>query len=326
MNAHAGLQPTTATLVGDFGGTHARLGLMFSLEDGPQEVQVFESRLFSGAEELIRTYVQETGAVLPEFAALAVASAVTGDQVTLTNSPWSFSRRRLMQALQLKRLVVINDFTALALSLTGLQAQDLTDLGGVPELDPLGPKALIGAGTGLGVSGLLPNGQGGWVPIAGEGGHATVAPNGQLESAVVQALAREFGHVSAERVLSGPGLVNLYEAVCRVNGVRAVSMTPSEVLRLGENREDAACDQALECFCSFLGGAAGNLALTLGATGGIYIGGGIAPRLLSRLAGGGFRRAFEAKGRFSAYLQKIPTRVLDANPAHALRGAACALT
>jgi glucokinase len=251
---------------------------------------------------------------------------VTGDQVTLTNSPWSFSRRRLMQALQLKRLVVINDFTALALSLTGLQAQDLTDLGGVPELDPLGPKALIGAGTGLGVSGLLPNGQGGWVPIAGEGGHATVAPNGQLESAVVQALAREFGHVSAERVLSGPGLVNLYGAVCRVNGVRAVSMTPSEVLRLGENREDAACDQALECFCSFLGGAAGNLALTLGATGGIYIGGGIAPRLLSRLAGGGFRRAFEAKGRFSAYLQKIPTRVLDANPAHALRGAACALT
>lgn len=323
-------------LVADIGGTHARLALALppreqgAAESGPAALErphVFECRRFSGVEELVVEYLQTCGHPPVRRAALAVATAVTGDLVQFTNRAWSFSRQALQAGFGWETLLVINDFTALAMSLPGLQPADLMALPGAETQPPLalGPKALLGAGTGLGMSGLLPDGRGGWVAIAGEGGHATLAPNGSLEAAVAAWLQRRYSHVSTERVLSGEGLVNLYNAVCHVNGLQAQELKPPEVVERGLSGRDAACDQALDCFCSFLGGAAGNWALALGSTGGVYIGGGIAPRLMSRLAQGRFRQFFEAKGRLSPLLRRMPTWVLVDQPFPALRGAAAAL-
>ena len=312
-------------LVADIGGTNARLALSPTGQGELRHVRSYECRLFAGPAELIGHYLRDVGqAAAPLRASLAVATAVTQDSVSLTNLSWTFSQRALQSQLGLERLVVINDFTALALSLTALGADDVHQIGAGCALS-MGPRGLVGAGTGLGVSGLLPDGTGGWVPIAGEGGHATVAPSSDLEAAIVAYLKRYFTHVSAERVLSGPGLVNLYTAICYVNGTQARELGPAEVLQLGEARQDTACDQALDCFCSFLGGLAGNWALGLGATGGVYVGGGIAPRLIDRLSRGGFRKAFESKGRLTAYLESIPTWVITAPVSPALSGAATAL-
>lgn len=323
-------------LVADIGGTNARLALALphgtpgAAESGSvalEHPRMFECRRFSGVEELVFEYLRACGDPPVRRAALAVATAVTADQIQFTNLAWSFSRQALQEAFGWETLLLLNDFTALAMSLPGLQPAELMALPGTETQPPLalGPKALLGAGTGLGMSGLLPDGRGGWVAIAGEGGHATLAPNGSLEGAVAACLQRWFSHVSIERVLSGEGLVNLYNAVCHVNGLHAQLLKPAEVVERGLAGRDAACDQALDCFCSFLGGAAGNWALALGATGGVYIGGGIAPRLMSRLVQGRFRQSFEAKGRLSPLLRRTPTWVLVDQPYPALRGAAAAL-
>lgn len=308
-------------LVADIGGTNARLALWSPQAEALMHTRVYECRTYPGIQDLIHHYLADCGHPRVRAASVAVATAITGDVVTLTNNDWSFSQSALRAEFRWEVLHLLNDFTALALSLVSLDPDDRVPIGGgTPQAG--GPLALIGAGTGLGMSGLLPTGQGGWVPLSGEGGHGTIAPNGPLEVAVVACLQRYFGHVSAERALSGQGLVNLYSAVCYVNGLQADTLQPEDVVERGLSRQDTACDQALDCFCSILGGAAGNWALALGATGGLYIGGGIAPRLLGRLAEGGFRAAFESKGRLSGYLRRIPTWVIRDQPHHALRGAA----
>lgn len=322
----------------DIGGTHARLALVKGAPatptasgdavrpDGePMQAQVLECRRYDGVEDLITAYLESCGNPSVHCAALAVATAVTGDRIKLTNRAWAFSRQALQARFGWDELLVLNDFTALALSLPTLKAGDLMSIPAAEAQADAGPKALLGAGTGLGMSGLLPDGRGGWVAIAGEGGHATIAPHGGLENAVAACLQRYFSHVSTERVLSGEGLVNLYNAVCYVNGLPAQALQPAEVVERGLNGQDPSCDQALDCFCSFLGGAAGNWALSLGATGGVYIGGGVAPRLIQRLSRGRFREAFESKGRLAPYLRCIPTWVLRDQPFPALRGAAYAL-
>jgi glucokinase len=187
-----------------------------------------------------------------------------------------------------------------------------------------GSAALLGPGTGLGVSGLLP-GPAGWVPISGEGGHVTLGSADPFEAAVLAELAARFGHVSAERALSGPGLENLYRATCRVLGRPALELAAPAISAAALARQDAACEQTLALFCGLLGHVAGNLALTLGARGGVYIGGGIVPRLGEAFDRSPFRERFEAKGRFSAYLAAVPTWVLTADTSPALLGAARAL-
>jgi glucokinase len=311
-------------LLADIGGTHARLALSTGPNGDLVNTAVFECKNYSGLQELLHDYLQEQGHPRIHRAALAVATAVTDDLVALTNNAWSFSQRAFQAEFHLDTLLVLNDFTALAVSIPSIEPQDLVGIGG-GVTEPHEAVALIGAGTGLGMSGLLPDRRGGWIPIAGEGGHATIAPNDTLEMAVTAYLQRYFGHVSTERVLSGQGLVNLYKAVSYVNGLHSNKLSPEEVMRMGLTQEDAACSQALDCFCSFLGSAAGNWALALGARGGVYIGGGIAPRLTDRLANSRFRTAFESKGRLSSYLRRVPTWVLQDQPQNALRGAARAL-
>lgn len=316
---------TPLDLLADIGGTNARLALSAGADEPLLNTAVVECRRYPGLQDLLQDYLQAQGQTRIRRAALAVATAVTGDLVALTNNSWSFSQRAVQAEFHWDKLLVLNDFTALALALPSIRSSELVAIGdGLAEPDA--PMALIGAGTGLGMSGLLPDGHGGWVPIAGEGGHGTIAPSSSLEVAVAAYLQRFFGHVSTERVLSGQGLVNLYNAVCLVNGLQSDALEPEDVMRMGLSREDAACNQALDCFCSFLGSAAGNWALALGARGGVYIGGGIAPRLTERLIEGPFRVAFESKGRLSAYLRRVPTWVLKDRPENALRGAARALS
>jgi glucokinase len=183
---------------------------------------------------------------------------------------------------------------------------------------------VLGPGSGLGVSGLIPAGAG-WIPLAGEGGHATVAPATDRESAVLDRMRRHFDHVSAERVLSGPGLVNLYNTLAALDGVPSRGYMAAQITDPEIGAADPVCAEATSLFCAMLGTIAGNLALTLGARGGIYIGGGIVPRLGQRFVRSPFRARFEAKGRFSEYLAVIPTWVVT-HPLPAFLGCAAVLS
>ena len=258
----------------------------------------------------------------PRRAAFAVATAVAGDTVAFTNSPWSFSRQAVRAALGLELLLVMNDFEALALSLPRLGAAQLRADQPL-SLPPSGTLAVIGPGTGLGVGAVTQTAHG-WLALPGEGGHVTLAPADGLESAVLAQVRRSFEHVSAERLLSGIGLPVLYRALCTVQGWRSDADTARAIVDTGVAGTDPACAQTLEMFCALLGGFAGNVALTVGARGGVYIGGGIVPRLGQRFFASPFRARFEAKGRFQPYLAAIPTAVITDTLA-ALAGAALAI-
>ena len=171
------------------------------------------------------------------------------------------------------------------------------------------PIAVIGPGTGLGVSGLIPAGEH-WIPLQGEGGHVTLAVMNEREMAMVMQLHQRFSHVSAERVLSGPGLVNLYDALCAIEGIVPEVLTPPEVTRRAKEASCRICLETVNMFCALLGTMAGNLVLTLGALGGVYIGGGIAPSLGALFTSSPFRDRFEDKGRYADYLAAVPTHVI----------------
>jgi glucokinase len=309
-------------LVGDVGATNARFGLV------SPEREVLHTRTHAVADhptiaDAITAYLSERAALpMPRRGAIAIASAITGDRVAMTNHPWSFSISALKSQLGLDRLEVINDFTALALALPHLAPEHRLQVGGGgPAVGA--PLGVLGPGSGLGVSGLIPAGAG-WIPLAGEGGHATMAPATDREGAVLDCMRRHFDHVSAERVLSGPGLVNLYNTLAALDGVPSRGYTAAQITDPEMGTADRICAESTILFCAMLGTMAGNLALTLGARGGIYIGGGIVPRLGQRFAESPFRARFEAKGRFSPYLAAIPTYVVT-HPLPAFLGCAAVL-
>ena len=216
----------------------------------------------------------------------------------------------------MESLEVVNDFTAMALSVPRLEAGDKRAIGG-GEPRPRTPVAVLGPGTGLGVSGLVPAGDGGWIPLVTEGGHATLAAADARERAVVAALARRYGHVSIERAVSGGGIVNLARAIAEIDGGPAPPGDPALIAAAAHT--DPLAGQALDMFASMLGTAASNLGL--GARGGVYIGGGIVPRLGSAFPDSRFRARFEDKGRYRGYLSAIPTYVIT-QPEPALLGQA----
>ena len=322
--------PPIASLLGDIGGTHARFARQAVPGAQPKQVVTYACADHDSLLSAIRRYLREEGGAgvggvdAPRTCAIGIANPITGDQVQMTNLDWSFSIADLKRELGLERLVVINDFTALALSLPLLSAADLRRIGGGAVL-PEAPMAVLGPGTGLGVSGLVPTGPGRFTPINGEGGHITLAAGSEREAAVIERLRRRFGHVSAERALSGPGLTYLYEAVCALAGQAAAELSPAEVIARARSLTDPCCGEALDLFCNFLGAVAGDLALTLGARGGVYIGGGIAPRILRELERSSFRERFVSKGRFRDYLRNIATFVIDAEFSPSLVGAGRAL-
>ncbi len=313
-NLGDGLTQSTQTLVADIGGTHTRCG---TYEPGSRvdNVLTFPNQEFSDVADCIDHYCHQVG-IAPDIAALGVAAPITDDHVQLSNSNWGFSRTELQRKLALERLEVINDFTALAHALPSLSSQDVVEIG-AGTAKPDSPKGVIGPGTGLGVSGLVRSGLG-WTAIIGEGGHVDLAATTPEEVEIVSILIKKYGHCSAERVLSGSGLVNLYHAKQQLIGKAPTAIEPWEITgRAIEQDKD--CMAVMRLFFAFLGSAAGNLALLLGAHGGIYIGGGIAPKNLALINDSPFREKFESKGRFRGYLQRIPTYVIT-NPTPALTG------
>lgn len=309
-------------LVGDIGGTNARLALCH-LEDGSlSEIEVHSAREAPRLQDCIRRFLDEHAAGV-DYACLAVACPVTSDQVQFTNCPWEFSIARLQQELGLRRLIVINDFTAQSMSIPGMDPAALVQVGGGQSV-PGAPIAVYGAGTGLGVAHLICH-DGTWLPLPGEGGHMDLSPGSMLEDLVLITLRARIGHVSAERVLSGPGLVNLYEAIAMRSGRLQEHLTPADVTRQAlEQPGDGDCREALMTFCTLMGRFGGNLALLMGTFGGVYITGGIVPRFLQFFEHSPFRQAFEDKGRFRGYLERIPTYVVTDTRA-GLRGAGAML-
>ncbi|SFV10671.1 glucokinase [Pseudoduganella namucuonensis] len=311
--------PGGPRLLADIGGTNAR----FALELAPGEIDfinVLACGDYATIADALRAYL-----ALPEVAAvagggirhgaIAIANPVTGDCVRMTNHHWEFSIEALRKECGFDVLVVVNDFTALASSLPFLSDEQKRQVGGgVPQAGA--PLGLIGAGTGLGVSGLIPNMRAGkaegWTALLSEGGHASFSPVDPLEVAILQYAWTEFEHVSAERFMSGVGIELIYRALCHHKGVAREEIAVPEIVRRALDGECALCDEVVEAFCRMLGTVAGNLGVTLGAQGGIYIGGGIVPRLGARFDRSGFRARYEAKGRFSGYLGRIPTYVITA--------------
>ena len=311
--------------VADVGGTNARFGWIASHGAAITRVHTLPAREHEGPSDAARAWLGRIGAgsslPAPRRAALAVASAVTGDRIAFANSHWAFSRSELQSALGLSQLRVLNDFEALALSLPRLGPTQIRAHGPLPRHE--GTLAVVGPGTGLGVAGLV-QARSGWTALPGEGGHATIAPGDDFEDELLRAVRRTHEHVSAERLLSGIGLPVLHAAVRSVRGLPAREATPEEIVRGALEGSDEACATTVDTFCAMLGGFCGNVALTLGARSGVFIGGGIVPRLGERFFASRFRERFEAKGRLRNYLREIPTALIT-DTLVALGGAQAAL-
>jgi glucokinase len=312
-------------LVGDIGGTNARFAWIAAAGAELTEAESLPGSDYPGLTDAMRAYLARHAYPAPRRCAIGIANPVVGDHVQMTNHDWSFSISQVQREMGLERFLVINDFTALALSLTALQASDLRQVGGGKPVDGA-PLALLGPGTGLGVSGLLPAGAGPRaIPLNGEGGHVTLPAVNEREEQVIAALRRRFGHASAERALSGPGIVTLHQALQELGGGPAVALSAADITARALAGGDPHCVETMDLFFSLLGTVAGNLALSLGSLGGVYIGGGIVPRTGTQIDRSRFRASFEGKGRFRSYLQGIPVYVIEAKMSPALVGAARAL-
>lgn len=316
---------TTPRLIADIGGTNARFALLRGDERSDEVVLACAD--YPDIVSAIEHYLQGVGAHAaperPREGAFAIAGPVAGDVIRMTNHVWQFSAAQTRQRLKFDRLIFMNDFTALAMAVRHLPRAEVESVGGGRPL-PKTPIALLGPGTGLGVSGLIPTG-GHWIPLQGEGGHVTLSVMNEREIEVLKQLHQRFSHVSAERVLSGSGLVNLYDALCALEGVVPEPLTPPDVTRRAAEASCRICMEAISMFCALLGTLAGNLVLTLGAFGGLYIGGGIVPQLGRLFVGSHFRDRFEDKGRYTEFLAGVPTYIIH-TPLPALIGLAHAFS
>lgn len=292
------------SLLADIGGTNTRCAV--TGPDGRHgPVQAFSNRDFDSLPSLLSCFVESLPPNdRPVNGALAIAAPVRGDDVHMTNIDWRFSISTIRDALHLKDLRALNDFEALAYSLPQLRPGELEQIGG-GSLVADKPKGVIGPGTGLGVASLIPH-KGNWLAVGGEGGHVTLPATEPAEERVIARVRNELGHCSGERLISGPGLSLLHRTLHGGEPIDA-----AELSARAEAGETAA-GETFEMFFRLLGTLASNLALTVGAFGGIYIGGGIVPRHRERLISSGFRDRFEAKGRYDGYLKSIPTLLIVA--------------
>jgi glucokinase len=296
-----------SVLLGDIGGTYARFALAGDATVG--SVWSIEVGACIDVVEAITQFIanQPTGTRI-DGALLAAAGPVEGGRCKLTNAAWTIDEERIARTFGFRWVRMVNDLEAVAAGLSdlpGSQTRLIGPDGGLPGA----PMAIVAPGTGLGMACLV-TGPRGRVVLAGEGGHASLAALDDDHASLIAILRRQFGHVSAERVLSGNGLANLYRALALREGIDAEPRGPAEVTAGALDGTCMVCRAALDTFCCWLGAVAGDLALTIGARGGILIGGGIVPRFIDHFAASGFRRHFEAKGRLHPYVARIPTRVI----------------
>lgn len=306
-------------LVGDVGGTHARFALVEP--DGHLRYpKSYACQDYASLGEIIEEYLTTTaGRRRPTRAAIAVAGPVLEGEIQFTNLDWGVSETDLVATFEFEAVRLINDFAAQALAAPRLEAEDLRLVG--PQLRGAAnqPIVVLGAGTGFGVAGLAQSDHGD-VEVATEGGHAAFAPVDEIEVEIWRRLKAKYGRVSNERLLSGQGIHDLYAILAEL-AQKPVAFPDEKAVFAGGQAGDETAVAALDRFCEILGSVAGDLALTYGARGGVYVSGGIAPRLLERIASGGFRRRFEDKGRLADYVRDIPTFVI-VHPFAALVGAA----
>ena len=297
--------PGEATAVlADIGGTNARFALLHAEETGPVlhlSVADHDTAYDALAAALDRFGVQSS----PPTAVLAFAGPVDPEHAQMTNTGWQTTAGELGRRFGFANVKLINDYAALALGLNQFAGQDRRPIGR-PRAASVGTLAVVGPGSGLGVAALIPSSPHP-LPLVCEGGHATIAAANQLESDLIAILRERFGHVSAERLLSGPGLVNIHGALARLEGTKAPAIDAAQITQQGLDGTNPLCRRVLETFCGLLGSFAGNMALCYGAHAGVYLGGGILPRFPEFLAASEFRSRFESKGRLTDYLGAIPT-------------------
>lgn len=317
----------TPVLLADIGGTNARFALADVSQPTPlllDSVRQYEVADFPSLPDAARHYLDAIGDSAAR-AVLAVAGRVDGDEARITNFPWVISASRTCAALDLEAAWLVNDFTAQSMAVLALQPGEVTAIGPTHWEGRRGEAgndrtfAVIGPGTGLGVGGLLIRKHQPY-PLATEGGHVDFAPGTPEEIAVLQQLAQEFGRVSIERLISGMGLVNIHRALSRIAGVDPGPRTPPDITA-GAESGDALCLRSVDIFCAVFGAVTGDLVLTLGAWDGVFLAGGLVPKLLHTLQHSGFRQRFEHKGRFAPVMAKVPTLAV-LHPQPGLLGAA----
>ncbi len=297
-------------LVGDIGGTNARFALW--RDERLEAVKVLATADFATPELAIQHYLAGLGLAPGAVAAvcLACAGPVGGEDFRFTNNHWRLNRRTFCEALGVERLLLINDFSAMALGMTRLQpGERMTICEGEAETDR--PAVVIGAGTGLGVGTLLPLGEGRWAALPGEGGHVDLPIGSVREAELWRYLHERQGHVSAENILSGGGLLQLYRASCALDGIEPHLDSPAAITSAAL-AGDSEAKAVLEQFCVWLGRVAGNNVLTLGARGGVYVVGGVVPRFADFFKASGFARAFASKGCMSEYFGGVPVWLVTA--------------
>jgi glucokinase len=300
-------------LVGDIGGTNARFAVLEAPDAPPQVFPSVGTADFPDIETAIEQTALAGSNIRPRSAILDMAGPVSGDAIPLTNAPWVLRPHDIMRRTGVQAVIILNDFEALAMALTALESADLAPIGDELAAAP-GAKGVLGPGTGLGVGALIQAG-GLWIPVPGEGGHVALGPDEADEFEVWRNIEPEDGRISAEALLAGRGLVRLYRAVALTDGVAPSHNQPAEVTAAALTGADATAVRTLSLYCRLLGRVAGDLALTVMARGGVYVGGGIPPRILPFLQAGEFRRAFEAKAPHEDLMATIPTWVITRNNA-----------
>lgn len=301
-------------VVADIGGTNARFALATQKEAGLyklEHIHILKGKDYDSFQDALAAYLAKLDGIKPTAMCAAVAGPVVGDQVQMTNLSWGFSCTAVAKQFGFEAFVAMNDFAAVAAGIPLMGSDHLVTLkSGMPQENA--NKAVFGPGTGLGVAGVIRH-NGLWLPNPCEGGHINIAPTSAFEADIIKAAIGHHGHASAETFISGPGLVNLYKAICEVEGSSPTPYEPSDITSKALDGTDPSCVTTLNTFCSFLGSFAGNLALTYGATGGIYLAGGILPRFKDFVINSDFTAKFSHKGPMSSYLESIPAYLVTHN-------------
>jgi glucokinase len=306
-------------LIGDIGGTNARFALLVDAFAEPKTFPVVKTADFLTLDDAIQATVLDKTSLQPKSAVLAVAGPIDGNEIALTNCAWVVRPRGMLQTLGLHEIIVLNDFEAQALAVSSLPERSRQKIGGGTPHEGAS-RVVVGPGTGLGVAGLV-RARKMWIPVAGEGGHIDIGPRSDRDTAIWPHLETIEGRVSAEQVLCGRGLVNIYDALCKVDGVAPVYTDPAEITEAASSRRNDQSGEAVELFATYLGRVAGDLALIFMARGGVYIGGGIFQRIIPILKQESLRQAFEDKAPHSALMRDSPLYIIT-EPLAALSGLA----
>lgn len=301
-------------LVADIGGTNARFALANLEPISVSQLQILPTEDYDSLQDAVQAYLAGTKGPRPTLASIAIAGFVANDDVQMTNCPWAFKKSTLAAELGMWRVSVLNDFEAIACALPFLSTEELLQIG-PGTIQPEGNKVVIGPGTGIGVAALAPVGEEGWKVIASEGGHIGFAPGDDLERQILRTVKHKYPRVSVERIISGQGFITLYQALASLREATASELSPKEITQKALEDPSSLCGQVVDIFCGILGSFAGDMAVTFNATGGVYLAGGILPKIQDFFLASRFRERFEAKGRLT-YVKNIPTlQIKEKQPA-----------